>query len=249
MKNELVFCKNHTVFCDSRMIAEKFGKQHHHVMQKIEKLTSEMRVLDSENLRTKNNNGTEWFNPRHSEYRGQKFKYYEMNRPAFSLLAMSFTGKKALSWRRSFNDAFYQMEQVLLQQNNLEWKRTREQGKQIRLNLTDEIKSFVDYAVTQGSRNASKYYITITKMQYKALGLIEKNEKVNKDFRGTLDMMDLNHLIAAENVARKALQDGISQELHYKDIYQLAKQNVLQLAKIMVMPPNREIAYGGNKKT
>jgi len=37
MKNELVFCKNHTVFCDSRMIAEKFGKQHHHVMQKNRK--------------------------------------------------------------------------------------------------------------------------------------------------------------------------------------------------------------------
>jgi len=37
-------------------------------------------------------------------------------------------------------------------------------------------------------------------------------------------------------VARKALMDGIEQGLHYKDIYQLAKQRVFQLADIMVIP-------------
>ena len=134
-----------------------------------------------------------------------------------------------------FNLAFYQMEQALLRQNNLEWKQEREQGKEIRLALTDEIKTFIDYATANGSENAQYYYTTITKMQYKALGLIENNEKINKDFRNTLDIMDLHNLISSEQVARKALLEGVEQKLHYKDIFQLAKQRVLQFADIILI--------------
>ena len=129
------------------------------------------------------------------------------------------------------------MERSLLRQKNLVWQREREQGKQIHLNLTDEIKTFIDYATTQGSKNANKYYITINLMQYKALGLIEKNEKIDNQFRNTLDIMDLNNLESSEKVARKALIDGMEQKLHYKDIYQLAKQRVLLLSDIMIIKP------------
>ena len=236
MKNELVKSYRQEIYTDSRIVAEKFGKIHAKVVLVIDKLLSDLNDLSlSVSASLKHRKAIKIFRKKDSFYRGRNFKYYEMNRPAFSLLCMRFTGKKALVWQDKFNDAFYQMEDILAQQSNTEWITTREHGKQIRLGLTDEIKTFVDYATKQGSKSAKMYYVNITKMEYKALGLIEKNEKVSKDFRGLLNIMDLNHLLAAENVAKKALMDGMAQNLHYKDCYQLAKERVLQLADIMVI--------------
>jgi len=54
-------------------------------------------------------------------------------------------------------------------------------------------------------------------------------------------MMDLHNLLSAEQVARKALLDGMNTKLHYKDIYQLAKQRVFQLADIMIIPQTTKL--------
>ena len=233
MKKQLVESKQDQIFCNSQMVAEKFGKRHQYVINKIDKLIVDFgQIKGEESFPLK-------FQKTESEYRGQKYKSYQMDKQSFSLLAMQFTGKKALFWQAKFIEAFCLMEQQNLMRANLEWQREREQGKQIRLEFTDTTKDFVDYATNQGSINAAKYYITLTKLQYKALKLIEKNEKVDPEFRNTLDTMELNNLLSAEKVARKALLDGMNQKLHYKDIYQLAKVRVLQLADIMVIAPGR----------
>lgn len=236
-KNIVEICGG-KLLCDSRVLAEKFGKQHKNVLQKIDKLKRDLENLTAETLTVRKVKFPLSFEEKeHLSSRGQTYRYVRMNKPAYSLLVMEFSGKKAFKTKLLFNDAFYQMEQALLRQDNLEWKGTREQGKQIRLELTDEIKIFVEYAVNQGSKSAHRYYGNISKMQYVALGWIAYNEKVSKDFRDTLDSMDLNHLLAAENVARKALLEGMDKELHYKDIFQLAKSTVMQLADIMVIKP------------
>ena len=213
---------------DSKLIADKFGKKHAYVVTLIKKL-----VLDFDEIKESE---SPLILEKEDEYRGKKYIYYEMDRAFFSHLSMRFKGKEAFKWQKQFIRAFFQMEQMLLRQSNLEWQREREQGKQIRLALVDEIKDFVDYAIEQGSKNAKHYYATITKLQYKALGLIEKNEKIDKRFRNTLDIMDLHNLLSAEMIARKALLSGINQKLHYKDIFQLAKQRVLQFADIILIP-------------
>lgn len=230
MEDNLVVLKGQKILCDSRVVADKFGKKHAYVTRLVQTLIEDF-----------NKNKGDFRSPlareKWSEYRGQKYIYYEMDKKFFVHLAMRFRGKKAFEWQIKFIDAFFLMEKTLLRKSNPEWLQDREQGKQIRLYLTDEVKIFIEYAKNQGAseKGANMYYSNITKMEYKALGLIEKNEKISKDFRGTLDSMDLNHLLAAENVARKALMDGMEQELHYKDIFQFAKQNVIQLADIMVI--------------
>lgn len=234
MKNELVYSKKGELFCDSRLVAEKFGKQHQHVLEKIDSLRKNLESLAVEKSTTKKPVFPLLFVEKTHFYRGQNFRYVEMNKPAFSILVMKFTGKKALNRQLAFNDAFYLMEQALLRQKNLEWQQEREQGKQTRLDFTDEIKTFVEYATKQGSKNASKYYITLTKLNYKALKLIEINEKIDKQFRNTLDVMDLHHLLSAEVAARNALVEGMERELHYKDCYQLAKVRVFQLAETLI---------------
>jgi len=236
-KESLVAVHGNEVFADSRVIAEKLGKQHQHVLRKIDQLQKEIADLGVPNGGTKKDEGIEVFKGKTRFYRGQTFRYFEINKPAFSLLVMGFTGKKSLIVKRTFNKAFYDMERMLLNHANLEWTRSREQGKQVRLNMTDAVKQFIEYSTKQGSRNASRYYASLTRMEYKALGLIEKNEKVSKGFRNKLDQMDLFLLTSAEMVARKAIAEGMELNLHYKEIYQLAKQKVMELADLMIIKP------------
>jgi len=236
-KESLVVVRNNETFADSRVIAEKLGKQHKHVLDKIDRLQKEIMGLVAESSATKKDEGIEVFKEKAHFYRGQTFRYFEINKPAFSLLVMGFTGKKSLIVKRAFNKAFYDMEHMLLNHSNLEWLRSREQGKQVRLEMTDAVKHFVEYATRQGSKNAKMYYANLTVMTYKALGLIEKNEKVRNEFRNKLDQMDLFILTSAERVAQKTLLEGMELGLHYKEIYQLAKQKVIVLADIMIIKP------------
>lgn len=453
MENKLVKSYRQEIYADSRMIAEKFKKNHQNVLRKIDNLISALEKEVAQNGVTKNRSEL-IFKEKTRPYKGQDFRYVELNRSAFTILVMGFTGAGSLKWKLEFEYAFCQMEKTLLQQSNSEWLTVREHGKEIRLNLVDEIKIFVDYAMKQGSKSANKYYMNIEKkglqfvkdlgikklpkseqkkrywlmkcldcnkefeceaqnvkngikscrecggkthglsgtrlyrihsamkqrcynpknthfkyyggkgitvcnewknnfmdfyswamnnnytdfneidringngnynpvncrwatkdtqlqntkkycnntsgfrgvslhavsglwnvsiqshkkrvslgyfsspheaalaydqyvidnnlehtlnilkkpkMQYKALLLVEKNEKVSKDFRNMLNLMDLNHLIAAESVARKALITGMEQELHYKDCFQLAKKNVIDLANIMVIKKTKMI--------
>lgn len=226
--SDLVIVHGKKILCDSRIVADRFGKKHAFIIRIINKLINDFKGDPKSPLILK----------KEDEYRGKKYIYYEMDKEFFTHLMMRFKGKKAFEWQCAFVKAFFQMEQALLRQSNLEWQREREQGKQIRLDLADEIKEFIEYATTNGSQNAKNYYATITKMQYKALGLIEKNEKINKTFRNTLDLMDLHNLISSEQIARKALIEGMGRNLHYKDIYQLAKQRVLKFADIILINRN-----------
>lgn len=47
---------------------------------------------------------------------GKPYKQYLINRDGFSLLAMGFTGKKALEWKIKFIKAFNSMEAKLKEQ-------------------------------------------------------------------------------------------------------------------------------------
>lgn len=221
---ELVKNTKSGILTDSYILADKFSKKHEYVVRKTEQLIGRL--------------GTRKFAPkfdaliiqREKKYRGQSFKYYEYNRKAFSLLVMSFTGDKAFEWQEKFYDAFASMEAVLLNQRDEGWKQVRSDGKIARLEFTGCVKEFVEYATSQGSKSANKYYMNLTKMEYAALKMIEYREKVPSNFRDTLDKMQLFMLVMAEHVANQTIKQGMEDNLHYKEIFLLAKQAVLKYA-------------------
>lgn len=120
----LVYENDKGIFCDSLMIAEKFEKRHADVLRDIDNLLKSLKVSLS-NFAVRNSEllfiESDYLN------RGKTYKKYEMNRHAFSLLVMGFTGSKALHWQIKFNNAFYQMETKIkelapkLPQTKLEW--------------------------------------------------------------------------------------------------------------------------------
>jgi Rha family phage regulatory protein len=219
--NELVVIHEDKPMVSSQLVSEKFGKVHAKLVVDIEKLhcSKEFKVA---NFRT-----CFFTNKMNREYKG-----YMMTKDGFAFLCMGFTGKKAAEWKEKYIKAFNAMEsQLLRKHDSIEWKQARLQSKDARKSVTDAISDFVKYAESQGSKSAGMYYGNITKMEYKALELIAKNEKVSKGFRDTLDVIDLSFLAAAEQIAKAALVKGMEQQLHYKEIYQFAKAKVCAYAE------------------
>lgn len=97
--NELVIMKDKQAVTSSLQVAETFSKQHKHVLESIDKLAAE-------NPATKSMFATGAY-----ENRGKQYPMYYMNRDGFTLLAMGFTGDKALQFKLQYIDAFNEMEQ------------------------------------------------------------------------------------------------------------------------------------------
>ncbi|HCK95937.1 MAG TPA: hypothetical protein DHW37_06750 [Veillonella dispar] len=101
--NKLVVINNNQIVVSSKDLAEHFGKQHKHVIENIRD------ILSAEN------SANEFFHEESYSYNGRRLPMYLMNRDGFSLLAMGFTGKKALQWKLKYIEAFNEMEETLKQ--------------------------------------------------------------------------------------------------------------------------------------
>ena len=102
MMNNLVIMKDQQAVTSSLQVAETFGKEHSKVIRSIEGIA---KSGDTPNMFVK---GT-YIN----DQNGQKYSMYYMNRDGFTLLAMGFTGKKALKFKMQYIEAFNNMENEL----------------------------------------------------------------------------------------------------------------------------------------
>lgn len=100
--NNLVFNQNGAALTNSLLVAEKFGKRHDHVLRDIKNL------IDSTQ-----NWGQLFVSTTYTDNSGKSNPMYIMNRDGFTLLAMGFTGKKALEFKLQYIEAFNQMESAL----------------------------------------------------------------------------------------------------------------------------------------
>ncbi len=225
----LINCKGDILTTDSLIVAEKFKKQHKNVLEKIENL-----IKIDEDTR---------LNFRLSDYKdstGRTLKRYIMNRRSFSILCMSFTDKRSLKWKNDFYDAFEKMERILLNRQNISWQQARIEGKQSRVKLTDAIKRLVDLAVSHGSKNADRYYISITNMIYKQVFDLKK---VPDEFRDSLNENELYQLQLVEWKIAEWLNESIYKCLDYHEPYREIKKRLTNLiAVIGVINLNRQIA-------
>ena len=94
---ELVILKNKEAVTTSLQVADSFEKKHKHVLEAIESIKRS--VENSANVED-------------GSY-GRSRRVYFMNRDGFSLLAMGFTGSKAINFKLKFIEAFNEMEDVI----------------------------------------------------------------------------------------------------------------------------------------
>lgn len=108
MTEELVIMRDRQAVTTSLQVAQNFEKKHQHVLRDIDALKQDV-----------SNFGQMFIESNQPDSYGRDRRIYYMNRDGFSLLAMGFTGKKALQFKLKYIDAFNQMEKQLQQQKPL----------------------------------------------------------------------------------------------------------------------------------
>lgn len=99
---DLVVMRNKQAVTTSLQVAESFEKQHKNVMQSIRNLTAKNSAV-----------GNMFAESTYVNKQGHEQPMFYMNRDGFTLLAMSFTGDKALQFKLKYIDAFNKMENAL----------------------------------------------------------------------------------------------------------------------------------------
>lgn len=215
--NELVSIKKmqgtENAVVSSLEVAKHFHKRHDHLIETIENQYEDVP------------NFGEMF--RRSNYKdsyGRNQKLYYMNRDGFSLLVMGFTGKKALEWKLKYIQAFNHMEKLLTEKQTENWQLTRGQGKEMRRELTDVLKEYVELAESQGHHGTAKFaYSNFTKLIKKPFGTREN--------AGTAQ---LAMIAAVEHILAVTLQPLVKAGKDAKEIYCIAKQKVEALTGVML---------------
>lgn len=230
MKNELVHQIKNEFFTNTLIVAENLEVPHKVLMntvkatlEKVEKQGQDRAIVFLESSFTNK--------------QGRTYPMYEMNEDAYMLLAMQLSNyEKAFKVQTSIIKAFRSMAIALVNQQNVSWLEARQNGKIARVAETDIIKDFVDYATEQGSKSAKTYYMNVTKMTNKALEFMIQ-DKTGVPIRDLTTMENLGFIMALDKRAGYAIEHGMKEKMHYKDIFHYAKSEVNKLADVLVFKP------------
>jgi phage regulator Rha-like protein len=189
---------------DSRLLAPELNHRHRTILESLDKYKSHFEDHGALPFKTEVGiNG------------GSPIRYFLLNEDqcCFLLTLMrnnDFVVSKKSKLVKAFRDARKQLAERDI---------ARLDGKQVRRLETDAIKHLVEYAKASGSSKPEMYYVTLTNMTNKSLG-IESGQ------RDKMDARQLQLLKIAETLVEIAIRDGLKAELHYKDIYRLCKDRV-----------------------
>lgn len=89
-------CENGVVTTTSLKVAEIYGKQHKHIMEKIRSFIDLIPEINGSNFRLVN----------YVDFKGEKRPMYEMDRQGFSMLVNKFTGDEATIFTYKYTQAF-----------------------------------------------------------------------------------------------------------------------------------------------
>ena len=209
-----------------------FSKQHKNLLRDIDNLEIplEFRELN--------------FEP--SNYLSKQAKempMFYMTRDGFVLLMMGFTGKKAMSLKIRYIEAFNKMERFIKENvlpsgdkpSLLLWGQARLEGKVVRRNLTDTIKDcLIPAAIAAGSKNSNKLYMCYSKLLNDAF--IEDPDfaiPTHSSVRDYLSPLDLLFVKKAEDSLVRMIIAEVDKNTHYKMIYQKCKARVLDLVDFL----------------
>ena len=160
-------------------VAETFEKEHKRVLQDVRELPC------SEEFRQHNFVLSEYLNQQN-----HKQPMYYITRDGFTLLAMGYTGEKAMRFKEAYINQFNQMEE-LLRGKMLE----REKGIAIRQSLTKAIQMS-----SENERMHEHAYSTYTDVVYKAV--FGKTARQIREDLGVSKSDTLRDLFSAEELAK-----------------------------------------------
>jgi len=221
--SDIIQIKNSTPYVDSRVLATGFDIEHRSVRRLIETYVESFERMGF--------NGFEI----HRNKKGREERYcYLTEKQATFLVSLMRNSDVVVEFKEHLVNEFYRMKTMLIDiamnKKNQEWLTNREDGKLQRRETTDIIKQFIDYAVESGSNNASRYYGNISKMENKALFLIQQKFP---NLRDVMNNRQLSFIKSADIIVEEAIRYGMAQGMFYKDIYKLAKARVESFSELI----------------
>ena len=182
--------------------------------------------------------------------KGEKRPMFLFNRPAFTLIAMSLTGRDALRFKAAYIDAFERMEEVLRRRRNAEWQLQPAEGRVARTDLTDAVQRLEAYARAHGSTHAGWFYVQYTKLLYR--GLFICLDLPPGALRDALDRRQLSKLRMGETMVADLIDELIAAGVHCKSIYDQVKQRVRAYADVVgrstvLAPPQPQLAVAADR--
>lgn len=141
--NELVKIENNQVVTSSLKIAEYFGKNHRDVLKAIRYLLTEKDVRKIAQM---------FVESEFTDKYGRMQPMFIMNKDGFTLLAMGFTGRKALDFKIAYIEAFNEMEELL---------RTSKESKYAEQLFKKQIEDFnkkLQRSIKAGKKKHGEYY-------------------------------------------------------------------------------------------
>jgi len=224
LNNDLMIIeRNEHAVVSSRVIAEKFDKNHAHLLRDIKNIIGGI----SKNGDTPRSyfSRTEYTN----DQNGRIYPEYLCTRDGFTLLAMGFTGQKALEWKLKYIEAFNKMESFIRERQSSEWLLTRKQGRLVRRNETDTIANLIEYAKSQGSQNADKMYMTYSKLVNSIIG-------IDSGQRDSVPFKTISTIMFLEDMILHTVSEEMNKGTHYKDIYKVCKNNAEMIMRFAYLP-------------
>ena len=191
-----IFADNHdTARVDSLFVADYFEKSHNHVVRDIEKILSPQSGLSEEF------NVSNFGRITYTDSRGRKQRAYAMTRDGFTMLAMGYTGQKAMKFKELYIRRFNEMDAFI---KNLVSAR-----QEFPL-LTANIKLLHDapkpYHFSNECDMLNRIVLGMTAKQFRLANGIEKGKSIRPylskeqiDMLETLQKVDVGLLVAFPN--------------------------------------------------
>lgn len=226
--------KNEKVLVSSRIISEKFDKEHAEVVYAIEGRTDTKGNSKNKGLINEisgiSHVSRYFIKTEYQDSMNRTQTEYLLTRDGFSLLVMGFTGQKALKWKVQYIEAFNTMEAFIAEKNSAEWKEARQTGKNIRKEETDIILTkLIPLAEAQGSQHAGKLYITYSKLVNSMLN-IEAGQRSN------LPLSYIDAIKFLENAIENIISIEVDKGTHYKEIYHICKVKCQIIKDLAFLP-------------
>lgn len=219
MKDKAVMIQGDEGRAGTFLVAKGFQRQHKHLLELILKYKSEFESfgrLKRRKIRTK----------------GRPVDEYLLTEDQFIFLGTLFRNSPIIiKFKKQLVLEFSRIRRQLFavqnQKSDQKWIMARDFGKEQRLEATNAIKEFVEYAKDQGSKNSDRYFTTITRM---ANGLLFICGGKFRNLREVLTPAQLMIIANAEQIITKGLRDCMAAKMFYKDIYKQIKENVMKFA-------------------
>jgi len=233
MDSPLVIVKNNDVFTTTLIMSKGFEVEHRAILRLLKRYQSDFESIGviatalQKPTTSKGGRPTEeiCLNEHQSMYMGTLLTNTDRCRKFKMQLTEQFIKQRAILMK------------MLTQKQNAEWLEKRASGKVERRICTDTIQKFVEYCKEQGSSNAEKYYMIISKMENNTLFHLDYLELEIPNIRDVVSGFALDSLKMADHAVARAIEEGMRKNIPYKEVYKLAKQRVEGFASIIGKTP------------